>query len=68
MSNSNKNFQKFQKLLLELFQFDSADLDFGIYRILNYKRDVVEKYINEDLPKALEPSFKSKMLASVADE
>lgn len=29
---------KFQMLLRELFQFDCADLDFGIYRIMNHKR------------------------------
>ena len=40
---------KFQELLRELFQFDCADLDFGIYRIMNYKRDVIEKFITEDL-------------------
>jgi len=45
--------QKFQSLLRELFQFDCADLDFGIYRIMNYRRDVVEKFITEDLPKAV---------------
>lgn len=31
--------QKFQDLLRHLFQFDYADLDFGIYRVINYKRD-----------------------------
>ena len=41
---------KFQQLLRELFQFDCADLDFGIYRIMNHKRDAVEKFISEDLP------------------
>ena len=30
---------KFQDLLRELFQFDCADLDFGIYRIMNHKRE-----------------------------
>ena len=30
---------KFQNLLRKLFQFDCADLDFGIYRIMNFKRD-----------------------------
>ncbi|MBI4484277.1 MAG: site-specific DNA-methyltransferase, partial [Acidobacteria bacterium] len=44
---------KFQMLLRELFQFDCADLDFGIYRIMNYKRDVIEKFITQDLPKAI---------------
>ena len=45
--------QRFQALLRELFQFDSADLDFGIYRIMNHKRDVIERYIAEDLPKTI---------------
>jgi len=44
---------KFQQLLRELFQFDCADLDFGIYRIMNYKRDVIEKFISTDLPEAI---------------
>ncbi len=41
---------KFQDLLRELFQFDTADLDFGIYRILNLKRSVIERFIHQDLP------------------
>ena len=45
--------EKFKELLRELFQFDCADLDFGIYRIMNYKRDVIEKFITQDLPKAI---------------
>ena len=36
-----------------MFQFDCADLDFGIYRIMNYKRDVIENFIAQDLPKAI---------------
>jgi len=42
--------EKFQVLLRELFQFDCADLDFGIYRIMNFKRGVIEKFITQDLP------------------
>ena len=45
---------KFQALLCELFQFDSADLDFGIYRIMNHKREVVDRYIDRELPAAIE--------------
>lgn len=41
---------KFQQLLRELFQFDCADLDFGIYRIVNYKRETIEKFVAEKLP------------------
>lgn len=41
---------KFQNLLRELFQFDCADLDFGIYRIMNHKRNEIERFITVDLP------------------
>ncbi len=42
--------RQFQTLLRELFQFDSADLDFGIYRIMNHKREVVDDFIVNTLP------------------
>jgi adenine-specific DNA-methyltransferase len=48
---------KFKELLKEVFQFEAADLDFGIYRILNYKRDQIEKFIHEDLQKTVEAAF-----------
>jgi len=44
---------KFQQLLRELFQFDSADLDFGIYRIMNHKREVIEEFITVKLPQEI---------------
>ncbi|MCY4211084.1 MAG: site-specific DNA-methyltransferase [Gammaproteobacteria bacterium] len=53
MTITNQNQEKFQQLLRELFQFDCADLDFGIYRIMNHKRDVIEKFISEDLVAAV---------------
>ena len=53
MTTANQNQEKFQQLLRELFQFDCADLDFGIYRIMNHKREVIEKFISEDLMKAV---------------
>ncbi len=43
------NFEKFQRLLEELFQLDQADLDFGIYRIMNQKRDEVVRFLEKDL-------------------
>ncbi len=55
--------EKFQTLLRELFQFDCADLDFGIYRIMNYKRGVIEKFITEELPKAVEEELNRGALA-----
>jgi adenine-specific DNA-methyltransferase len=40
---------KFKKLLAELFMFDQADLDFGVYRIINAKRDEIAKFLDRDL-------------------
>jgi adenine-specific DNA-methyltransferase len=40
---------KFKKLLAELFMFDQADLDFGIYRIMNAKRDEITRFLDRDL-------------------
>ena len=50
MTSTPSSLAKFQGLLRELFQFDCADLDFGIYRIMNHKRDAVERFITEQLP------------------
>jgi adenine-specific DNA-methyltransferase len=58
---------KFQNLLRELFQFDCADLDFGIYRIMNYKRAVLERFIAEDLPRAIEEELKRGALAEQSE-
>lgn len=49
-----ESIEKFKELLKELFQFEASDLDFGIYRILNYKRDQIEKFINKDLVERIE--------------
>ena len=49
MTTGNQNHEKFQRLLRELFQFDCADLDFGIYRILNHKREAIEKFVSQEL-------------------
>ena len=49
--------QKFQELLKGLFQFETSDLDFGIYRILNYKRDQIERFIEKDLVNKVEAAF-----------
>src|SRR5205809_1016891 len=40
---------KFKKLLAELFMFDQSDLDFGIYRIMNAKRDEITRFLDQDL-------------------
>ena len=44
-----KQYDKFKEILREMFQMDQAELDFGIYRIMNAKRAEIEKYLDEDL-------------------
>lgn len=46
---TSDSLQDFQDLLRNLFQFDVADLDFGVHRILNETHDDIERFIKEDL-------------------
>ena len=45
-----ESLQKLQELLQKLFRADAADLDFGIYRIINYRRDQLQVFIDKELP------------------
>ncbi len=44
------NYKKLQAVLTEVFQLDQADLDFGIYRIMNQKRDAISDFLQNSLP------------------
>lgn len=44
------NYEKLQGVLKEIFEMDKADLDFGIYRIMNQKRKEVMDFIDRRLP------------------
>ena len=48
---------KLKTLLRELFQLDSADLDFGIYRIMNSKRSEIERFLDNDLIPQIKEAF-----------
>ena len=63
---NENSLKKFQDLLRTLFQFDCADLDFGIYRILNYKRGQVEAFITEHLPQIVDHAFAQYAAADMA--
>lgn len=59
--------QKFNKLLAtlrELFLFDRADLDFGLYRIMNARREEIEEF----LTKRLLPSVREHLGTVKAEE
>ena len=40
-----------------MFQMDQADLDFGIYRIMNAKRDEIEKFLDKELLPQVKEEF-----------
>ena len=42
-------YEKLRHLLEELFQFNRADLDFGIYRVMNQKRGEISRFLDGDL-------------------
>ncbi|MDX2067061.1 MAG: site-specific DNA-methyltransferase [Haliscomenobacter sp.] len=45
----NPNYDKLLRKLHELFMLDQEDLDFGIYRIMNFRRDEIKQFIERDL-------------------
>ncbi|MCD8556598.1 MAG: site-specific DNA-methyltransferase [Bacteroides graminisolvens] len=47
------NYKKLQSVLKEVFEIDKADLDFGIYRIMNQKREQVMNFIDKKLPQEI---------------
>jgi len=51
--------------LKEIFRSDRSDLDFGIYRILNFKRKEIERFIEEELVKQAESEFSELVKADL---
>ena len=60
--------QKLQNLLQKLFRADAADLDFGIYRIINYRRDQLLNFIDEELPAIVNKALEANTEAASAHE
>lgn len=50
-------YKKLIKTLRTLFEMDKADLDFGIYRILNQKRDEIDRFLEHDLLPQVKVAF-----------
>lgn len=53
-----KSFDKLKAKLTELFQLDQADLDFGIYRIMNLRREEIVRFLEHDLLPQVREAFK----------
>ncbi len=47
MLEKNDALEQLKAFLNRLFQFESQDLDFGIYKILHYKRKQIKQFIDE---------------------
>src|SRR5690554_3140623 len=47
MANNNTPLDQLKGFLNQLFQFDSQDLDFGVYKILHYKRKEIANFIDQ---------------------
>ena len=63
-----ESLQKLQNLLQQLFRADAADLDFGIYRIINYRRDQIQNFIDEELPSIVNNALKANTEVESARE
>lgn len=49
----NERQERFIDLLRQIFELDKADLDFGIYRILNIRRREIEEFFTTRLPQKI---------------
>ena len=54
--------KKLQRLFRDMFRSDRSDLNFGIYRIMNHRRDAVEEFIQETLPKSIRAELKKEYM------
>jgi adenine-specific DNA-methyltransferase len=52
-----------QDLLRQLFQFESRELDFGIYRIMNHKRAEIEGFIQNGLAETVDEALRGGAVA-----
>lgn len=64
---SNERLNRFVELLKGIFELDKSDLDFGIYRIMNIRKDEIEKFLNEGLPQKVTETLKPFATAGKED-
>ena len=54
---ASEKLQRFIRLLEEIFELDKADLDFGIYRIMNIRKEEIKKFLSEGLPQKVQEAL-----------
>ncbi|MDG6778271.1 DNA methyltransferase [Thiomicrorhabdus sp. zzn3] len=57
MATTQELKSKFTSLLQQMFQLDQPELDFGIYRIMHARKDDINRFIEQDLPKKITEAF-----------
>jgi len=55
--NTSEKLNRFIGLLEGIFELDKVDLDFGIYRIMNIRKDEIKQFLSEDLPKKVQDAL-----------
>ena len=65
---NNDKYEKLKAKLLELFQLDQPDLDFGIYRVMHATQSEVKKFLEETLPNIVSSAFQSANGAKLAQD
>ena len=63
----SRSLDKLKDKLNEIFQLDQADLDFGIYRIMNQKRDEITRFLEHDLLPQVKAGFEKYRPADKAE-
>ncbi len=60
-------FKRLSALLRALFQLDQPDLDFGLYRIINQRRDEISRFLDHDLLPRIEATLGTYQTADRSD-
>ena len=63
----SQNYEKLKTLLMELFQLDQPDLDFGLYRIMHAKSAEVSQFLDKDLLPQVKAAFGQYKTADKAE-
>lgn len=54
---ANQQLERFIKLLKEIFELDKSDLDFGIYRVMNLRKNKIEDFLTKRLPEMVQETL-----------
>lgn len=63
----NQKYEKLRAKLMELFQLDQPDLDFGLYRVMHAKSAEVTQFLDKDLLPQVHAAFAQYKSADKAE-